>query len=541
ATANIGDSFKFEDDGPVVVADGVVPMVVVDETSLSDDASVSFADVFSSAFGADGPLGGLVSETLNIQNIPGRNPEVTEPQVVSTQNSTDRFAAFIDADGSGHWDTGETREDLLQFGNGNRATTIDAAGGLVDMSATANGDPGGINGNQFFVGVPRNGGNGQPDLGQAGHINGTDTIRFDLQSDREGHSGQITIRGPVGSNPQSGPLADIAAGTTFEVRLLSGGSVIETLSYTVDSAQQAFTTVFADDAGQRFDAVEIAAVGQGAFTLDAIQVFSGATSYALGVQADGVDSGVMDTATGDQVFLFLENGQVVGRHGSDSSDAQANGAVVFAISVDGTGTVTLDQQRAVVHDNPADDDESTEPTVLSAAALITLTATITDGDGDTSSATANIGDSFKFEDDGPVVGTPGSVTVNEAGTTSVSATNQSFTFDLDGTTYSFDIAAGSGDLFVSGGSLPGPTLSTYDLLVDLAGGTVRASGNFSIDDPNPFITQPPITPIANGQFAGQFQVSVGGLNTGGNYQARFIDQADAEAFAVFAQELENRG
>ncbi|WP_230306323.1 enhanced entry virulence factor RtxA, partial [Legionella pneumophila] len=124
-----------------------------------------------------------------------------------------------------------------------------------------------------------------------------------------------------------------------------------------------------------------------------------ALSYSLGVSANGAASGVLDTASGNQVFLFLENGIVVGREGSDALDA-ATGDVVFNISVDGSGNVTLDQVRAVVHDNPLDPDESTGPTQLSAANLVTLTAIATDKDGDSASATANIGLSFNFEDDG---------------------------------------------------------------------------------------------------------------------------------------------
>ncbi|MFO3131803.1 enhanced entry virulence factor RtxA, partial [Legionella pneumophila serogroup 1] len=43
-----------------------------------------------------------------------------------------------------------------------------------------------------------------------------------------------------------------------------------------------------------------------------------ALSYSLGVSANGAASGVLDTASGNQVFLFLENGIVVGREGSDA-------------------------------------------------------------------------------------------------------------------------------------------------------------------------------------------------------------------------------
>ncbi len=37
--------------------------------------------------------------------------------------------------------------------------------------------------------------------------------------------------------------------------------------------------------------------------------------YSLGVKATGVDSGVVDTATGQSVYIYLEGGIVVGRVG----------------------------------------------------------------------------------------------------------------------------------------------------------------------------------------------------------------------------------
>src|SRR5690606_24676159 len=86
----------------------------------------------------------------------------------------------------------------------------------------------------------------------------------------------------------------------------------------------------------------------------------------------------------------------------------ATGSVVFTVSVSGTGVVTLDQQRAVEHDDPTDHDESTSPAMLSADNLIQLVATVEDGDGDTATATANIGQNFAFEDDGPSIIASGS-------------------------------------------------------------------------------------------------------------------------------------
>ncbi|MBX5145129.1 DUF5801 repeats-in-toxin domain-containing protein [Rhizobium lentis] len=132
-----------------------------------------------------------------------------------------------------------------------------------------------------------------------------------------------------------------------------------------------------------------------------------AITYALGISQAGSASGLTDTATGQSVLLYLEGGNVVGRAGS------AAGAIVFTVSVSAAGVVTLDQQRAIVHADAGNPDDSR---TLAAANLVTLTATITDGDGDHAPATHNIGQNLNFEDDGPTItaaGTAPQVTVDE--------------------------------------------------------------------------------------------------------------------------------
>ncbi|MGF6705813.1 DUF5801 repeats-in-toxin domain-containing protein [Pseudomonas frederiksbergensis] len=52
--AEIGSKMIFEDDGPSVSATGTEPILTVDETVLTTDATQSFTANFSSAFGADG-------------------------------------------------------------------------------------------------------------------------------------------------------------------------------------------------------------------------------------------------------------------------------------------------------------------------------------------------------------------------------------------------------------------------------------------------------------------------------------------------------
>jgi hypothetical protein len=143
---------------------------------------------------------------------------------------------------------------------------------------------------------------------------------------------------------------------------------------------------------------------------------AGASAWALTLADSGADSGLDDSATGSNVLLYLENGQIIGRAGS------ASGAVVFTVAVDvSTGSVTLTQSRAVVHDDPADPDEASSPAVM-ASGLFGVSRTVTDKDGDTASASVSISQLMNFEDDGPSVslslnGAP-SLTVDETGLTS---------------------------------------------------------------------------------------------------------------------------
>lgn len=129
-------------------------------------------------------------------------------------------------------------------------------------------------------------------------------------------------------------------------------------------------------------------------------------AYTLGVTLSGgsaPNSGLVETATGDSIFLFLESGIVRGRSGDNASGA-ASGPIVFEISVSPSGVVTLDQKGAIFHTDNNDHDSTTSAMT---ANLITLTATVSDSEpdatDDSASASANIGDLFLFKDDGPAL------------------------------------------------------------------------------------------------------------------------------------------
>ncbi|MER9140893.1 DUF5801 domain-containing protein, partial [Mesorhizobium sp. M0830] len=144
-------------------------------------------------------------------------------------------------------------------------------------------------------------------------------------------------------------------------------------------------TVLGPDATQNFVANFSSAYGADG---------AGTITYALSFNA-GV-TGLVDTLTGEAVVLSL-NGLVLEGRTAGTND------LVFTVSVNAAGDVTLDQIRAVVHPDASNPDDSK---TLNADNLVVLTATITDKDGDHQSAALNIGTNLIFKDDGPTITVP---------------------------------------------------------------------------------------------------------------------------------------
>ena len=131
--------------------------------------------------------------------------------------------------------------------------------------------------------------------------------------------------------------------------------------------------------------------------------------------ADGTPTGLnMSVGPGFPVFLFNQDGLIVGRAGSNADNAE-NGTIVFAIHIDPTtGTVSMAQYRPLEHDDPNDHDESLTPEFFDLRVEMVVTAT--DGDGDTDVATRTQDIRFNFEDDGPdveIADAPNSVNENQ--------------------------------------------------------------------------------------------------------------------------------
>ncbi|WP_018425580.1 DUF5801 repeats-in-toxin domain-containing protein, partial [Hoeflea sp. 108] len=170
----------------------------------------------------------------------------------------------------------------------------------------------------------------------------------------------------------------------------SGGSV--TISVNDDTptitASNDLREVIVDETNFNVDArVSFASAFTSSYGADG----AGSISYALSFT--GPATYLVDIATGKSVVLSMEDGQVVGRAGE-------GGAIVFTISVDADGYLTVDQIRAIEH--PVTTDPNDARPFLSEN-LLQLTATITDRDGDSRSASINLNNNIYFKDDGPSV------------------------------------------------------------------------------------------------------------------------------------------
>jgi hypothetical protein len=109
----------------------------------------------------------------------------------------------------------------------------------------------------------------------------------------------------------------------------------------------------------------------------------------------GVDSGVIDTATGQHVLLSGSGSQIVGTVDSGAT-------TVFTVSVDSTGNVTLTQSRAVVQGTGENPDIG-ETVSLTGSNLVVLNATVTDGDADAATASLDLTPQLLFTDVGPTI------------------------------------------------------------------------------------------------------------------------------------------
>ncbi|MCS5708169.1 VWA domain-containing protein [Candidatus Berkiella cookevillensis] len=358
----IGQAFSFKDDGPSISLTNVdIPVLTVDESDFTANASASFAGLFSALFGNDGPKDSNNDDVADVD-------AVTYALNISAQDANSGLVDSL------------SNEAVKLFLEGNDVVGRTEVGNIEVFRVSVDANSGVVTLEQSRAVVHDN--PNDPDE--------ADSPAMLLAADLIKLIATVTD----GDGDTASAVADIGQAFRFED---DGPSInrneIPVPSLVVDESN------FAIDASSSF-----AILFSGQFGADGPKDSDNndiqdndAITYILSVSTQGADTGLVDTLSNENVKLFLEGNEVIGR-------TEIGNIEVFRVSVDAnSGVVTLDQSRAVVHDNPNDPDEADSPAMLSAADLIKLTATITDADGDTASAVADIGQAFKFKDDGPSI------------------------------------------------------------------------------------------------------------------------------------------
>lgn len=310
-----------------------------------------------------------------------------------------------------------------------------------------------------------------PDGADLNELNNGDAVTF--EQDGEGNwqvvldgtplSGQDTnvLFNDAGLNPDNADAQkdNGAAGNQNWEDIIGGDNDFNDVNINVSINQLGAITVDETDIGNdepnnATDSQSFATSFTAAFGADG----PGTVGYSLTANTE-VGTGLVDTLSGEDVELRVnDDGEVEGFITSDGSEE-----VVFTVSVDGYGVVTLTQLRAVEHDDVTDPDEANSPAILNAGALA-LVATATDADGDTASDSIDLGVLMAFEDDGPSIGEQAANSVDEGNTTTG--------------TLVFDAGQdGGGISHIDGELLTFDEVDGYSDDIDLDHGTIKVKAN----------------------------------------------------------------
>ncbi|KKB79369.1 hypothetical protein VW29_17555 [Devosia limi DSM 17137] len=126
-------------------------------------------------------------------------------------------------------------------------------------------------------------------------------------------------------------------------------------------------------------------------------------SAALELAGTGGVAAGLNAADGTAIYLFAEDGLIVGRLAAPDGSANPDGQVAFAIAISGNtpttlGNIAIAQYLPIEHNPNGGPDD-----IESLSGKITLTVTVTDSDGDTVSKSVEIGGQVQFRDDAPSV------------------------------------------------------------------------------------------------------------------------------------------
>ncbi|WP_422366240.1 DUF5801 repeats-in-toxin domain-containing protein [Pelagibius sp.] len=420
---------------PALTSDGAPVTYEVNDAGTLLTASTANGDVFTLALD---PATGAYTFTLlaQLDHLPN-DPANDDGQVLSLDFSSLLFATDEDADrvdGSGSFVI--KVEDDIPIAND-------------DYDAV---EAGAVTGGNVITGADANDPDGDPDLSEADSVGADEGVEVvgvaagDTDSNLvapgsvgtliNGTNGALLLNSD-GSYSYTANANPVSSSDTFTYTIRDGDGDLTnaTLTINIDGAPNAGpdrmltideTLGHVNEVDDMSDDVDPADVTLDSTTTDALNTLGLATNlldalsvaqqdpvnFTYGVSARGAsggiafddplgaDSGLDDTATGQSIFLFLQEDLIVGRVGNVTGD------IAFVIileengnpdqnTVESSAEILVANYRAVEHDLVNDPDE--ENPEAGTDETVTVSFSVTDGDGDSDSADVTV----SFEDDGP--------------------------------------------------------------------------------------------------------------------------------------------
>ena len=190
-------------------------------------------------------------------------------------------------------------------------------------------------------------------------------------------------------------------------------------------------------------------------------------TYALSLNggAASLATTLIDSKTGGAVTLFQIN--------TTEIDARnAVGDIVFKLTVDATGHITMTELRGV-HQGAGEAPDASEGISL-AAGLVSVTATVTDVNNASASASIDVGPQVSIHDDGPTVAASGTGSALSLSETHLTATV--LDDNIAGSAPNATLTHVTGDFSTAFTSVQGADGATIAYALSITGGNGTASG-----------------------------------------------------------------
>jgi len=392
-TTPIGDDIGVDDDAPTIVVSGTEPTLTVDETVLTTDASADFSTAFTPDFGTDGAgaagvtyaLGAVAGASGLVDTTSGQNVVLSKTAggVIEGRTATDNDLVFkVSVDALGNVTLDQQRAVVHTPNTGPDQSTTLASDDLVKLTATitdADGDH------------------------DAATLNIGQNLVF---KDDAPSAPTAALNIAVNVDETAGVNATADPNSADDVAVGALPAAVATKFTAIPDSPISFAK----------GAASLVNLTGGGFGADGA-ASSDPVTYALSV-TNGTASGLSTSHGGTQVFLYNGTGNlaglVLGRVGNElagGDTANPNGAIAFALTVDGNGVGYIAEHLAVQHATAGSTPAAFDEVASIVGGAVQITATYTDKDGDqTTTAPTNVGAQFKFQDDGPQITVPSSAT-----------------------------------------------------------------------------------------------------------------------------------